>query len=82
MKKVSVMMLLMFCVSAAHAGTWDVLSGFLKESVKPVEYEVSTSGANLRVYEWETPTGKICTSVISSKGIAMDCDWKRENKKP
>ena len=60
------------------AGTWDVLSGFLKESVKPVEYEVETSGANLRVYEWETPTGKICTSVISSKGIAMDCAWKRK----
>ena len=63
---------------AASAGTWDVLSGFLKESVKPVEYEVETSGSNLRVYEWETPTGKVCTSVISSKGIAMDCDWKQK----
>jgi len=50
----------------------------MKDSVKPVEYEIETSGANLRVYEWETPTGKVCTSVISSKGIAMDCDWKQQ----
>ena len=64
--------------SHVNAGAWDVISGFVKDSVKPVEYVVETSGSNLRVYEWETPTGKICTSVISSKGIAMDCDWKQK----
>lgn len=77
MKRLILIVSLMFA-SHVNAGTWDVLSGFVKDSIDPVEYEVSTSGANLRVYEWETPTGKVCTSVISSKGIAMDCDWKRE----
>ena len=82
MKKTIIASALALLSASASAGTWDVLSGFLKESVKPVEYEVSTSGANLRVYEWETPTGKVCTSVISSKGIAMDCDWKANRPKP
>ena len=75
MKKIMMMSFMLMSFNA-YSGTWDVISGFIKDSVKPVEYEVSTSGANLRVYEWETPTGKVCTSVVSSKGIAMDCDWK------
>ena len=77
MKKLLFISIMMMSISVS-AGTWDVLSGFMKDSVKPVEYEVETSGSNLRVYEWETPTGKVCTSVISSKGIAMDCDWKQK----
>ncbi len=77
MKKFVLITLLMVS-SNVVAGTWDVLSGFIKDSVEPVAYVVETSGSNLRVYEWETPTGKVCTSVISSLGIAMDCDWKRK----
>lgn len=77
MKKIFILLFVLAPINA-YSGTWDVISGFMKEAVKPVEYEVATSGANLRVYEWETPTGKVCTSVISSKGIAMDCDWKKQ----
>lgn len=74
------LLILMLVGSSAYAGTWDVISGFTKKSIDPVAYELSTSGANLRVYEWETPTGKVCTSVISSKGIAVDCDWKKDQQ--
>ena len=77
MKKIFILSLVVLSFNS-YAGTWDVISGFMKDSVKPLEYEVSTSGANLRVYEWVTPTGKVCTSVVSSKGIAMGCDWKKK----
>lgn len=66
-----------FTAPNVNAGLWDVVSGMTKETVKSVAYTVEASGSNLRVYEWETPTGKICTSVISSKSISLDCDWKR-----
>jgi len=60
-----------------NAGLWDVVSGMTKETVKSTAYTVEASGANLRVYEWETKTDKICTAVISDdKGIALDCDRK------
>lgn len=74
--KNSIGIVLMILSMNSYAGAWDVISGFAKDSIKPVAYEIETSGSNLRVYEWETPTGKVCTSVISSKGISMDCDWK------
>ena len=78
MKKVILTAILALSLSSAQAGLWDELSSMTKKEVKTIAYTIDTSGTNIRVYEWETPTGKICTWVISSRRQDMHCDWKPE----
>jgi len=64
-------------VGSVWAISWDQLSSLGKASITPQAYTVETSGYNLRGYEYVSPSGKICTVIISSKNMSQSCDWPK-----
>ena len=74
LKNIVLASLLALSMTSAQAGLWDSLSGAFKETIEAkAAYTVEASGSNIRVYEWETPTGKHCILAATSNSSSLQC---------
>ena len=73
--------ILLLFSAASWSLDWNEWSAMGKQTVDTKAYKISTSGTDLRVYEYKALSGKICTVIVSSKkGMSQSCDWPPECK--
>ena len=65
-----------FYTAWVQAGAWERLAGISWKTAASYKYQVEAAGADLRVYEWRSPsTRKVCMAVFSERsgGIGVQC---------
>lgn len=55
--------------------SWESVSSWGRENIEPITYNVESSGNNLRIYEWITPTSPYqkCIFVASERNTNLQC---------
>ena len=76
MKKIILILTLIFLASSAYAISWSQLKSWANKTLEPdVKYSIETEGYNVRVYEF-TPIsdpGSTCIMTFTNEKMGMFC---------